>query len=86
MMKTLPGTTPLSLMIGFQIMKLQFGTFQKEEVVRTPWAVHYLDGIDEMTAYDVEFAFPTDINNPVTAVKAIRKVIDIVENHAFEGK
>ena len=86
MMKNLPGTTPLSVMIGFELVKLQYGTFQTKEVVRTPWAIHYRDGIDKMAVYDVEFAFPTDINDPVNVVKAIRKVINCVKNYAFGGK
>jgi hypothetical protein len=86
MMKNLPDTTPLSVMIGYQLVKMQYGTFQQDEVVRTPWAIHYRDAIDKMTVYDIEFAFPTDINHPLTVVKAIRKVIDIVEKYAFEGK
>ena len=86
MMQNLPGTTPLSVMIGYQLVKLQYGTLQEEEVVRTPWAVHYRDGIDLMTVYDVEFAFPTDINDPETAVRAMRKVVDIVKDYAYNGK
>ena len=85
MMKNLPDTTPLSVMIGYQLVKMQYGTFQQDEVVRTPWAIHYRDAIDKMTVYDIEFAFPTDINHPLKAVKAIRKVIEIVEKYAFEG-
>ena len=85
MMRNIPDATPVSLMIGFELVKLQYGTFQKEEVVRTPWAVHYRDGIDIMTVYDLEFAFPININHPLAAVKAIRKVIDIAENYAYKG-
>ena len=86
LMQNLPGSTPISLMIGFELVKLQYGTFQTEEVVRTPWAVHYRDGIDIMTVYDLEFAFPIDIKHPVKAVKAIREVIDITEKYAFGSK
>ena len=85
MMHNLPGTTPASLMVGFELVKLQYGTFQKDEVVRTPWAVHYRDAIDIMRVYDVEFAFPVDIKHPLVVVKAVRKVIDIVEDYAFNG-
>ena len=85
MMKLLPGSTPVSLMIGFELVKRQYGTLQKEEVVRTPWAIHYRDGIDIMRVYDVEFAFPINIKHPLKAVQALRKLIDIIEHYAFEG-
>ena len=86
LMSNLPKSTPVSLLIGFELVKLQYGQSQGEEVVRAPWAVHYRDGIDIMKAYDLEFAFPTCINNPVTAVKAIQKVTEIVEAYAKKGK
>ena len=85
MMKVLPGSTPVSLMIGFELVKMQYGTAQKKKVVRTPWAIHYRDGIDITRVYDVEFAFPLNIKNPLKAVKALRKMADIVEDYAFEG-
>lgn len=86
LMKNVPGVTPISLLIGFQLVKLQYGTLQEEEVVRTPWAIHFRDGIDIMRVYDLEFAFPIDIDHPLKAVQAIRKVIDIVKDYAFNGK
>ena len=85
MMQNLPGTIPVSLMVGFQLVKLQYGATQKEEVVRTPWAIHYRDGIDLMTVYDVEFAFPVDITNPSNVHDAVRRVIDIVQDYAYNG-
>jgi hypothetical protein len=86
MIKHLPGSsTPIKLMIGFELLKLQYST-QLEEVVRTPWAIHYRDGIDMMTVYDMEFAFPIDIQHPLRAVKAIRKLVEIVEKYALHGK
>ena len=86
MMKVLPGSTPVSLMIGFELVKMQYGTAQKETVVRAPWAIHYRDGIDITRVYDVEFAFPINIKNPLKAVKALKKLADIVEKYAFEGQ
>lgn len=71
--------------LGFQALKLQYGTLQEKEVVKTPWAVHYRDGIDLMPVTDMEFAFPIDINNPIKAVKAIHAVIDITKNYALKG-
>lgn len=86
MLKNLSGlsTPPLQLMIGFEVLKLQYGT-QLQEVVRTPWAIHYLDGIDILTVYDMEFAFPVDIKDPKVVVHAIRKLIRIVQKYAAEG-
>ena len=86
MMKNFPNSVPLSLMTGYQLVKMQYGTFQQEEVVRTPWAIHYRDGLDIMKVYDMEFAFPINITNPLLVVKAVRKLIEIVEDYAFNGK
>lgn len=86
MTSILPSSTPISLLVGFELVKLQYGTFQTDEVVRTPWAIHYRDGVDLMRVYDLEFAFPINIKNPVKAVQAIRKVVDIVQKYAYEGK
>lgn len=85
-MRDIPTATPISLMIGFQAVKMQYGTLQADKVVRTPWAIHYRDAIDIMRVYDIEFAFPTNIKHPVLAVKAVRKVIEITEKYAYEGK
>ena len=86
LMRDIPTATPIALMIGFQAVKMQYGTLQADKVVRTPWAIHYRDAIDIMRVYDIEFAFPTDIKHPVLAVKAVRKVIEITEKYAYEGK
>ena len=86
MLQHVPGisTPPVKLMIGFELLKLEYGT-QLKKVVRTPWAIHYRDGIDIMTVYDMEFAFPIDIKDPQVLVHAIRILIDIVEKYAAEG-
>ena len=71
-------------MIGFELLKMEYGT-QLKNVVRTPWAIHYRDGIDIMTVYDMEFAFPVNIKDPKVLVQAIRRLIKIVEKYAAEG-
>ena len=81
-----PDLTPLTSMHGYQLLRLQYGVLQPDEVVRTPWAIHYLDALDVMPVYDLEFAFPIDIDNPVAAVEAIRKVVQITEEYAEGGK
>ena len=81
-----PGSTPLALGASFEALKLQYGTLQGYEVVRTPWAIHYRDAIDVMPVYDVEFAFPIDIENPELAVRAIHKVINITKQYAKQGQ
>lgn len=80
-----PQLTPFALAIGFQGVKFQYEQ-QADEIVRTPWAVHYRDGIDLMPVQDIEFAFPIDINNPIVAVKAIRAVMKITKEHAKQCK
>ena len=81
-----PGASPFTLLFAFNEVKFQFGTLQGQEVVRTPWAVHYLDGIDLMPCYDMEFAFSIDIKNPITLVKAVQKVVTTTRNYAKFGK
>lgn len=71
-------------MMGFELLKLEYGT-QLTKVVRTPWAIHYRDGIDIMTVYDMEFAFPVDIKDPKVLVQAITELIKIVRKYAAEG-
>lgn len=78
----LPGVTPLYLAMGFQMVKLQYGVLQPNQVVQQPWAVHYRDGLDLMPVYDMEFAFPLDINNPVALTDAVNTVVTITEQYA----
>ena len=85
MQEKAPSLTPFAVGIGFQGVKLQYGK-QADEIVRTPWAVHYRDGIDLMPVYDIEFAFPIDIDKPIVAVKAIRAVLKITKDLASGGK
>ena len=81
-----PESTPFALMFSFEGLKMQYGTLQGYEVVRTPWAIHYRDAIDVMPVYDVEFAFPINITNPELAVKAIHAVITITRDYAKHGE
>ena len=85
LMANMPGVTPFTLMFGYQSVKFQYGTLQGQEVVRTPWAVHYRDAIDLMPCYDIEFAFPIDITDPVVAVKAVQEVVKITARYARLG-
>ena len=80
----LPCITPLFLTLGFQAIKLQYGELQPEQVVKQPWAVHYRDGIDLMPVYDMEFAFPVDINNPVAITKAVKTVVMLTEEYSSQ--
>ena len=85
MQKRLPSAAPIAVGVGFQGVKFQYEK-QADEIVRTPWAVHYRDGIDLMPVYDMEFAFPIDIDEPKLAVKAMRAVMEITKKYAAAGK
>jgi len=85
MLSKVPSLTPYALNIGFQGVKFQYGTLQGDEIVQTPWAVHYRDALDLMPVHDMEFAFPIDINKPTLAVKAIRHVVNVTEHYAKHG-
>ena len=76
---------PFAVGAGFQGVKFQYSQ-HGDEIVRTPWAVHYRDAIDLMTANDLEFAFPINIDNPTRAVKAIREVVQITKKFAWGSK
>ena len=78
--------TPLSLALGFKLLKFQYGDLQENEVVKIPWAVHYRDAIDLTYAYDMEFAFPIDIDNPVILTEASKTVIDLTKSYSENGK
>ena len=80
-----PGITPFTLLSTFQELKFQYGSLQGDEVVRTPWAIHYRDAVDLTPCYDTEFAFPIDIKNPEVLVKAIWAVVRITARYARCG-
>lgn len=80
-----PAFSVINLNLGFQAMKFQYGSLQGDEVVRTPWAVHYRDAIDLMPVYDMEFAFPIDINHPVLAIKAIYACVKVTRHYSLNG-
>lgn len=77
--------TPLTLSLGFKMLKFQYGTLQEEEVVKAPWAVHYRDAIDMNYAYDLEFAFPIDINDPSILNDAVKIVVDETTTFSSNG-
>ena len=83
--KQYPSLTPVGLGLGFQALRFQYGDLQGDEVVRTPWAVHYRDAIDEMPVTDMEFAFPINIEDPKRAVQAIQEVVNITKEYALKG-
>lgn len=85
MFQNLPEITPYALKAGFHAVKLQYGTLMPDEVVRTPWAIHFRDAIDLMPVYDMEFAFPINIYNPIKAVMAIKKCVQITAEWARDG-
>ena len=80
-----PDLAPLSLGLGYQALKYQYGELQRDEIVKTPWAIHYRDAIDFMTVTDMEFAFPIKLSEPTMAVKAIHAVVDITKEFAIKG-
>ncbi len=80
-----PGMVPLGTTTGFNVVKKQYGEWQKDEVVRIPWAVHFRDAIDLISVYDLEFCFPIDIDDPTKAVQAVQAVIEITRRYAKRG-
>lgn len=85
MQKNFPDFTPFALGIGFEGVKFQYSQ-QADEIVRTPWAVHFRDATSLMPVTDLEFAFPISIDFPIRAVDAIRKVMEITKNFAWGSK
>ena len=84
-MQTLPEVVELLLFpLSLKMLEWQYGK-QEEEVVKTPWAIHYRDGIDLSYAYDIEFAFPLDINNPTALITAVDAVVKTTRRYATEG-
>lgn len=77
--------TPLTLALGFKMLKLQYGGAQADQVVKVPWAVHYRDAIDLNYAYDLEFAFPIDIADPEIINKAVQVVVDATFSFSRDG-
>ena len=77
--------TPLTLALAFKMLKFQYGKLQEEEVVKTPWAIHYRDAIDMNYAYDMEFAFPIDITNPEILNDAVKVVVDLTGSYSKHG-
>lgn len=77
--------TPLTLSLGFTLLKFQYGVRQQEETVKIPWAIHYRDAIDLNYANDIEFAFPIDINNPTIINAAVQDVIEVVQEFIQAG-
>ena len=77
--------TPLTLALAFKMLKYQYGCLQKDEVVKIPWAVHYRDAIDMNYAYDMEFAFPIDIQDPWILNEAVQIVVDHSVNFSSKG-
>ena len=86
LLKDHPLLTPFALSAGFEGLKFQYEKLQGDEIVRTPWAVHFRDAVDLMPAYDMEFGFPIDIKNPTKAVQAIRVVLQTTTVYALSGK
>ena len=75
----------MTLGLTYQELKFQYGTLQHDEIVKTPWAVHYRDSIDLMPVTDMEFAFPINLSKPTKAVEAIHAVVEITKEYAING-
>ena len=83
--QTLPEVVQLLLFpLSLKMLEWQYGK-QEEEVVKVPWAIHYRDGVDLSYAYDMEFAFPLDINNPTALINAVDVVVKTTRRYAIEG-
>ena len=67
------------------MLKIQYGWLQHENVVKVPWAVHYWDATDMGYAYDFEFAFPIDINNPQILIDAVGVVVSLTKQYSDTG-
>ena len=86
LLQYMPKLTPIILGFSFQAMQEQYGKLQKCEVVRAPWAIHFRDGIGLMPCYDMEFAFPINLQTPTKAVEAINWVVWVTIWYALSGK
>ena len=75
----------MTLGLTYQELKFQYGKLQCDEIVKTPWAVHYRDSIDVMPVTDMEFAFPINLSEPTKAVEAIHAVVEITKEYAING-
>ena len=83
--QTLPAAVQLLLFpLALKVLEWQYGN-QQEEVVKVPWAIHYRDGIDLSYAYDIEFGFPLDINNPTVLINAVDAVVTTTRRYAIDG-
>ena len=82
---TVNQLTPLSLALGFKLLKIQYGLLQHEKVVKVPWAIHYRDAIDMNYAYDIEFAFPIDIANPQILINTVGYVVSLTDKYSRTG-
>ena len=84
LMSKMPQTTPLMLTIAFQALKKRKDFYT--EVVQMPWGVFFRDGLDFCRAYDMEFDFPLDIDNPVIVLQAVKILKDLTRRYAQGGK
>ena len=83
-----PFLVPAYLSAGFNVIK---GSNPADEpkLEQVPYAIHFLYGIKYTTAYDMEFAFPVDIDKPDgfdVLLKAVHIVVDAVADAAKPGK
>ena len=84
LMSKIPATTPLMLTIAFQSLRMKKNSYS--EVVQMPWGVFFRDGLDFCRAYDMEFDFPLNIDNPDKVIQAIKILKDLTRRYADGGK
>ncbi len=84
LMSKMPMTTPLMLTIAFQALSKKKNSYS--EVVQMPWGVFFRDGLDFCRAYDMEFDFPLDIENPEKVILAVKILKDLTMQYAKGGK
>ena len=86
LMSVLPGVTPTMLTIAFKGLKTGHPEGYYEEIVAIPWAIFFRDGLDICYAYDMEFLFPVDINNPEIVITAVNILKELTKKYADGGE
>lgn len=82
-----PFLVPAYLSQGFKVIKGANPTEPKLE--QLPYAIHFLYGLKYTTAYDMEFAFPVDIDKPDgfdVLLKAVHIAVEAVADAAKPGE
>lgn len=83
-----PFLVPAYLSAGFNVIK-GANPADEPKLEQVPYAIHFLYGLKYTSAYDMEFAFPVDIDKPDgfdVLLKAIHIAVDAVADAAKPGK